>query len=215
MEATSCSRTYAPSWKLTFEFMSDRAQTYFNNEHFRNLVLAVFNDHPWTGPYGTTYPPLVSEPTVRTEFHPDYGPETTFTIDHPALRLSQRQLWAYESWAQNIANEAVKRLSGILRSIDMAGHVIQNIRMTFATPITKPSSSYRLESTPGDIVRMACGTLAVITAVEILACGHVKQLTLRPICGIVKHLFLLVRRKLHPVDDEIDALAKVGEVSLP
>lgn len=62
---------------------------------------------------------------------------------------------------------------------------------------------------------MSCGTLAVVTNYAIIEGGRVKELTLRPVCGIFRHLWMLrSRAALHPCEEQIDRLTKIGEVSL-
>lgn len=74
---------------------------------------------------------------------------------------------------------------------------------------------YRLASRSGDVVRMKCGVTAVVTGYDFLCGGHFKQLTLRPKCSKIQHLWLFLRGKLRPVDEEINELVKIGEVPVP
>ena len=214
MEATSHVREYSVSWLLTLEFAGSAEQEYWDSPYFRALIKKVVeSERQWDDRTGQSTL-VVADPTLRRGFHPDYGPETTVQFEHRGLTLSQKQLWAYETWAQKMAAVISSKLSESLESVGLQKQVIWDIRVNLSTPLRNPEREYRVASKPGDIVRMSCGTLAVITDCDIIMAGHVKQVTLRPVCGVLRHLWLKLRRELQLEEDGINRLTKIGEVSL-
>lgn len=142
-------------------------------------------------------------------------------VDHKQLRLTHKQFWAYEKWVRSVAEniradiKSVIKRSSRLGSNYLSADVSCGVRMNFCTPVIEEGTeSYRITSNIGDVVRMSCGTLAVVAGESYPCGGHCKLLTLRPICGIWRHAWLLVRSRLRSSDDQIDRLVKVGEIPL-
>lgn|GEM_PF-3697398 len=75
-----------------------------------------------------------------------------------------------------------------------------------------PNSDYRFTSKTGDVVRMKGGTLAIVTGMDILCAGHVKELTLFPFTNVIHRVFLFLAMKLRPAEDEINRLTRVGSI---
>ena len=141
----------------------------------------------------------------------DSGRVVEIMVNHPQLRLTQRQLWAYEKWVQTIGDSVCRELADTYQSSKFE----RKVQICYATPeFEKSPEHYRIASNVGDVVRMPCGTLAVISSLDFDCGGNCKILKLWPICGIFPHLSLLLREKLSPAEEQIDALVKVGEVPL-
>lgn len=215
MEAISYAREYSVKWTLTLEFPGHRELEYWDNPYFPGLIEKVTEANPWEQPgRGGSNLLVISKPIFQSALHPDYGPEVKISFEHPTLRLSHKQLWAYETWTQRVAAAVRDKLTATLEAMGLTGEVFWDVHIQYATPLRNPSKDYRVASKPGDIVRMSCGTLAVVTDFGIIAGGHAKELTLQPACGILRHLKLLLSGKLRPAEDGIDRLTKVGEVSV-
>lgn len=71
---------------------------------------------------------------------------------------------------------------------------------------------YRLESKVGDIVLIKNSTLAIVTNLDILCGGHVKEITLHPLTGPFHSLFLFLTGQLRPAEEQINKLTKVGSI---
>lgn len=129
------------------------------------------------------------------------------------VRLKKSHFYAYE---RHIAS-----LVGRIRELVYAGFVKQGIRPTMFDKYSTiyaiaddTDSSYRVKSDIGDIVRMPCGTIAVVNDVRFDVGGNAKIITLVPICGIWKHIWLFWTGKLDFANEEIDELEKVGEMPI-
>lgn len=75
-----------------------------------------------------------------------------------------------------------------------------------------PNGEYRMTSKELDVVRMKGGTIAVITRMEILCGGNVKEVTLQPLTGIFHRFFLYWTGRLRVAEDDINTLVKVGQL---
>ncbi|MDO8504504.1 MAG: hypothetical protein Q7S36_01490 [Candidatus Liptonbacteria bacterium] len=73
---------------------------------------------------------------------------------------------------------------------------------------------YRRTSKPGDVVRMKGGDMAIVTDVDFLCGGNVKELKLYPLVGPIRRFWLFVTEKLRPAEAQIDELIKVGSLPL-
>ncbi|OGN13398.1 MAG: hypothetical protein A3A13_03505 [Candidatus Yanofskybacteria bacterium RIFCSPLOWO2_01_FULL_43_22] len=74
--------------------------------------------------------------------------------------------------------------------------------------------SYRVESWIGDIVKMPCGTFALVTDVDFDFGGNCKILTLSPFSSFLYRLFLSFMDRLNPGEEQIDRLVKVGHLNI-
>lgn len=213
MGATYSPHEYSVSWMLILEFASNEEQQFWNTPYFKSLVGRIVEQHqrPWVDRTGQCQLSF-SEPILGCAPRLGAGPRTMVSFEHRNLTLSLKHLWAYEVWAQDLASQIATAIANTLGSVGLNNSVIADVRMTYSTPLRSTESDYRLASKEGDIVRLPCGTRAVITNVEIVMCGHVKQITLRPICGIWRHLWLKVRNRLTLEEARINTLTKIGEV---
>ena len=218
MEATSKTGLYSPKWKLVMEFDNSKLWFFWTPERLIGLLRTIMEECPWKDKAGNSLNATLEilPPVLHPEWHPDYGPEMEIAFEHRGLLLSQKQLWAYEEWARSIAGKLEDEISHTLQLVGLGDTIIWEVSMVYTAPFRrKAAESYRVSSKPGDGVRMPCGTLAVVTEFDILEAGHVKELTLRPVCGIFRHLWLrFYGRALNPVEEEIDKLTKVGEVPI-
>lgn len=208
---TTYIRQYSPKWELVIEFPSKQEQAVLDDTRLLNLIRMVITDHPWKDTGGNS---LNHSLVISSEYRSIRSSNTNISFEHQGLVLSHQKLWAYETWAESVANSVGNELAHILQVTGLDSGVIWRIRMALTSPSRQTYAEYRLASEPGDIVRMPCGTIAVVTDFDILMLGHVKELTLRPVCGIFRHFWLALRKKLNPQEEQINQLTKIGEAPL-
>ncbi len=68
---------------------------------------------------------------------------------------------------------------------------------------------YQMTVADGDIVRLPCGALGIVTNWDILCGGNVKEVSVHPFVNCIYHFWLFITGRTRFYDEKINRLQKV------